>query len=131
MATRLIQILLVVSIICGASAQALACVPMMQSGDHACCRIIMVKKATSKLRAAQSSHQTPVKSSHCCNSNTPSPQQTPAEQKSSSREETAVLANNAGNITISVKKVVPFPVKSLAPPGYSPPHFILYRSMLI
>lgn len=131
MAKRLIQILLVVSMICGASAQAMTCVSMMQSGDHACCRMIMTKKATQKMRAAHSSHQTPVQSSHCCNRSTSSPQQPLAEQKSSSRNEAAILVNGAGSITIPVKKAVLFPVKLFAPSGYSPPHFILYQSLLI
>src|SRR5438128_571563 len=98
MAKRLIQILLVVSMICGASAQALSCVSMMQSGNHACCRIVVPKNATQKMRASHSSHQTPATSLPCCNVNTSRPQQPLAEQKSSSRNEYPVIVNSTGII---------------------------------
>ena len=131
MTKRLIQILLVVSMMCGASAQAFSCVSMMQSGNHACCRMVVSKQAAQKMRASHSSHQTPAKSLPCCNVNTSRPQQPPAEQRSLGRNESAIIVNSTGIVATPAKKEVLSPVKLSAPSGYSPPHFILYQSLLI
>jgi hypothetical protein len=131
MIRRLLQIILIVSLLGGAAAQTLACVAMMQSERHACCRAIHTKKASQKLRAAPAQQKEPAKSSHCCGSNTSrSPQPTIANRDS--KQDKSVLSNSDEVAAIiPVRKLSFTPLRLRAPSGYSPPHFILHHSLLI
>jgi hypothetical protein len=130
MVRRLLQILLIASLVGGATAQALGCISM-QSEGHACCRMISMKKASQKMRAIPSSHQVPAKSSNCCESNPSRSQQPPLENRDSKREEAAIIANAEGVATLTATREASPPSRLLAPSDYSPPHFILYHSLLI
>jgi hypothetical protein len=131
MARRFVQILLIVSVLCGSAAQVLACIPMMQYGDHSCCRLIVAKKTAQKMRATSPSRKAPVQTAHCCGGNATKQQPPPAENSNSIRNEIAIFANGTGIIIpLKSKETVP-PSKLQAPPGNSPPQFILHHSLLI
>jgi hypothetical protein len=131
MGRRFLQILLMASLLSGAAAQTLACVAMMQSEGHACCRAINTKKASQKMRAAPAQQKEPIKSSNCCESNTSRSQQTPIDNRDSKQDQSA-LSNIDEVATISpVRKLSFTPARLRDPSGYSPPQFILHHSLLI
>jgi hypothetical protein len=131
MGRRFIQILLMVSLLGGAAAQTLACVSMMQSDGHACCRAIISKKAKQKMRAAPAQQKEPAQSSHCCGSNTSRSPQPPIDNRDSKQDKFASSNTDEVATITPVRKVSFTPARLLAPSGYSPPHFILHHSLLI
>jgi hypothetical protein len=130
MARRFLQLILLASLICGTVAQALACGLILQSSGHACCRNIVGKKTSQKMRAAPESHETK-KPVNCCESNPAKPQQTPIAERSAKQED-AALANHHGGAAITLSERVALSSSRLPLPcEYSPPPFILYHSLLI
>jgi hypothetical protein len=131
MARRLLQILLIVSLFCGATAQTLGCISMMQSGSHACCQLISNKKTAQKLRKAPPAPKNPATPLHCCDTSPSNSQRAPLEKREVRQDEFAIVtAKNVTEIIPEEKRVL-LPSRLLAPPGYSPPSFILYHSLLI
>jgi hypothetical protein len=131
MARRFLQILLMISVLCSATAQTLACIPMMQYGDHSCCRLIPAKKISKKIRPSSPSRKKPVQTSHCCGGSATKQLPTPAENSNCKRDEIDVFAIGTGIvIPLGSKETVPSS-KLQAPPGNSPPQFILHHSLLI
>jgi hypothetical protein len=132
MARRFIQILLVISVLFSAAAQTVACIPMMQYGDHSCCRLVTTKKTTQKMRDASSPRKQPAQSSHCCGDNSAKLQQPPVKNRHSKQDDPAIFANGTDVIIHPLKRREgALSLRSHAPPDYSPPHFILYHALLI
>jgi hypothetical protein len=132
MARRFIQIILVISVLCSAAAQTLACIPMMQYGDHSCCRSVSAKKISQKMRAASSPHKQPVESSQCCKGAASKSQQPPVENRNSRQDGPAIFADATDLLVTPLKRSeAVHSLRSHAPPDYSPPHFILYHALLI
>src|ERR1051325_5695462 len=130
MAKRLVQFVLILSFAFGAAAQALACIPMAQAGDHSCCRIAMAKRAAQRMRAVPTSSGEANHASPCCANHTPRPQQSPAERRDAKQDDAIIFANGAGFLSTPARPEAP-PAKSFAPSASSPPHFILCHSLLI
>jgi hypothetical protein len=131
MVKRILQVLVFISLVSGAAAQTMACVAMMQSDDHACCRAINIRKTKQKMRAAPAQQKEPVKSSNCCESNTSRSQQTPIDNRDSKQEKFTLSNNNEVAITTNVRSLSVNPTRLRASSRYSPPHFILHHSLLI
>jgi hypothetical protein len=131
MARHGIQILLVVALVFGAASQTLACISMMQAGNHACCRMVSTKKTAQKMRAAPSSNQKPAQSPDCCGLNSSRPQQAPHKNSDLKRVEPTMFANRGGITIIPVRREANPLSRLLALPGDSPPLFILHHSLLI
>jgi hypothetical protein len=132
MARRFIQILLVISVLFSAAVQTVACIPMMQYGDHSCCRLVTTKKTSQKMRAASSPRKQPVQSSHCCGDNATKLQQPPVKNRYSKQDDPGIFANGTDVIINPLKRRGAAPSsRSQAPPDCSPPHFILYHALLI
>jgi hypothetical protein len=131
MGRRFIQILLLVSLLGTAAAQTFACVAMMQSDGHACCRAIFTKKAKQKMRAAPTQQKEPAQSSHCCGANTSRSQQPTIDNRDFKQDKFALSNTDEVATIIPVRKLSVTPSRLPAPSGYSPPHFILHHSLLI
>jgi hypothetical protein len=131
MVKRIVQVIVIISLLSGAAAQTLACVAMMQSDGHACCRAVNIRKAKQKMRAAPAQQKEPVKSSNCCESNTSRSQQTSIDNRDSRQQKFVPSNNQEVATTINVRSLSVNPTRLRAPSGYSPPHFILHHSLLI
>jgi hypothetical protein len=131
MGRRIIQIILLVSLLGGAAAQTLACVAMMQSDGHACCRAIVTKKAKQKMCAAPTQRKEPAQSPHCCGANASRSQQPTIDNRNSKQDKFASSNTDEVATIIPVRKLPFTPSRLRAPSGYSPPHFILHHSLLI
>jgi hypothetical protein len=131
MARRLLQLLLIVSLFCGAAAQALGCISMMQSENHACCRLISSKKTSQKLRKAPAAPKNPTTPLHCCDTSSSSSHQAPLAKRELRQDEFVIAAADEVTAIVPGEKRVSPPSRLLTPTGYSPPPFILYHSLLI
>jgi hypothetical protein len=130
MVRRGIQVLLVIALVSGTAAPTLACLSMMQAGDHSCCRTIPAGKPVQKMRAAPSSSQRPAYPPDCC-VNSSKPAQAVQKTGDFKRLEPALLSNREKVAIIQIKRETALPLKLRALPGDSPPSFILHHSLLI
>ena len=126
MAKGLLQLVLLLSLLSGALAQAVTCATLMQE-SHACCQTL-----TSKARLTAQSKASTAQLPPCCQTSTPqSPQPLPVEKR-----EFQALKNILAETIATVLPVESFHseqarLKLRAPAGYSPPSFLLHHALLI
>jgi hypothetical protein len=131
MSKRLLQMVLMISLLCGAATQTLACVSMWASDDHACCRSAPLKRTSRKMRSATTRPEGQGKLPRCCEANHSNLQQPAIRNTESSREKSNPSADTDAAFVAAVEKVTVVAIPLSDPAEHSPPRFLLNHSLLI
>ncbi|MBI3650532.1 MAG: hypothetical protein HY231_05725 [Acidobacteria bacterium] len=131
MMRRLLQLILLVALSSGATAQAWGC-GMMHEDAHACCRALATIRANAKSHTVKKTQTAKLSSDACgCSSSPASHRETPVGNTYAPEHQ---LASSQGKVTcgrLALSALPPRPVRRLSPHQVAPPHFILYGSLLI
>jgi hypothetical protein len=126
MARRVVQILLLLSLLTGVLAQAVTCATLMQE-SHACCQTL-----TSKARLTAQTTHSAAQLPPCCQTSTPqSPQPLPVEKREFQALKNILAETITASLPISFSHPEQARIKLHAPAGYSPPSFLLHHALLI
>jgi hypothetical protein len=131
MMRRFVQIVLMISLLGGSAVQSLSCVSQMED-SHPCCRALATIKATTHAHALKKTRQISLKGGSCGCAATPTKQQeTPVRSGFVQPTDIASISDHESIIRTPFRSLLEQPVRLCAPNDYSPPHFILYHSLLI
>ena len=131
MIRRGLQILLIVSLLCGTATQTLACVFLMQLGNHTCCRSSIAMNVPAKMHPALS-HQEPEKTLPCCKTSPTNLQPTLLTRSECRKDFSSSTAIVAGTTILPLTKERVSSLRKYTASDLSPPpSFILYHSLLI
>jgi|SRR5215813_8775796 len=126
MGRRVVQILILVSLLSGALAQAVICATLMQE-NHACCQTV-----TTTARLAPEKQHSSASLPPCCQTSAPvTPQQLPVEKREFQPDKNEIAAAVQPSVTIPFYRLRQASTRLRAPAGYSPPSFILHHALLI
>jgi hypothetical protein len=130
MKRKLIQIVLIASMLCGAMSQALACVSLQQDA-HSCCRMLSPGQA-SKARLAAKTHQKSTALPPCCAVSVPhAPQQAPVKNREPQPNVYVQTFDDQTRATCFLANLTFTPKRLCEPVDDSPPSFILHQALLI
>jgi len=131
MMRRVIQIVLLASLLVGSAAQALACDSMVEE-SHPCCRALATIKATTPSPSVKKVQPVSLKGGSCgCTSAPATPREKPVSSASTQQHHAKANCDDELVLNIPVRIGLRQPVRLQAPNNDSPPHFILYNSLLI
>lgn len=126
MARRLLQLVLLLSLLSGALAQAVTCATLMPE-SHACCQTLTTKARLTAQSKASSAQLPP-----CCQTSTPqSPQPLPVEKREFQALKNILAETIAAALPMQFYHPQQARLKLRAPAGYSPPSFLLHHALLI
>jgi hypothetical protein len=131
MMRKIIQILLIVSLLGGAAMQSLACVSTMED-SHACCRALATLKKPTHTHSAKKAQPATFRGGSCgCTSAPETPRERPVSSNSPQQNESVLVNNDRSIADFSCRNAFEPPVILCIPNDTSPPPFILYHSLLI
>src|SRR5689334_12378928 len=131
MMRRLVQIILLVSLLAGTASQALSCSSMPED-SHPCCRALATIKATAQPHTTTKTQPTSFRGGSCgCTSAPVTPIEKPIGSFTVHQTPTSLTSADEVVLTVFVREEFQRPLRLQAPNHYSPPHFILYSSLLI
>lgn len=131
MMRRFAQLVLMMALLGGSAVPSLSCNSLMED-SHPCCRALATIKKTTHAHTFQKAPQTSFKGGSCgCAATPTTPQETPVRSGAIQSNNSASIFDDAPIAKVSFRSALARPVQLHAPNDYSPPHFILYHSLLI
>jgi hypothetical protein len=132
MKRRFVQIILLASLLAGSAAQILACGSMVED-RHPCCRALATSKARTpshSLKKVQPADS--FRGNSCgCTSAPATPRENPVGSNTNQQPQKAAIPDNQSAVALAFRQAVARPIRLQLPDADSPPHFILYGSLLI